>query len=58
MERHPTWTVPQIKSALTQSGDPVHTATGSEVLSTREGGGIVDLPRADNPLLFASRPRR
>ena len=53
-ERHPTWTVAQIKSALTQSGDPVHTASGSEALATREGGGIVDLPRADNPLLFAS----
>ena len=52
-ERHPTWTVPQLKSALTQSGDPVHTANGGEAFATREGGGIVDLPRADNPLLFA-----
>ncbi|MGH3001866.1 MAG: S8 family serine peptidase [Gaiellaceae bacterium] len=53
-ERHPTWTVAQIKSALVQTGDPVHSATGSEALSMREGGGIVDLPRADAPLLFAS----
>ncbi len=53
-ERHPTWTVEQIKSALEQSGDPVRSASGSEVLTTREGGGLVDLPRADNPLIFAA----
>jgi subtilisin family serine protease len=52
-ERHPTWSVAQIKSALVQTGDPVRTASGGEVPTTREGGGIVDLPRADNPLLFA-----
>ena len=48
-ERHPTWTVAQIKSALVQTGDPV-----VNVLVTRDGGGVVDLPRADVPLLFAS----
>ncbi|HEX4526596.1 MAG TPA: S8 family serine peptidase [Gaiellaceae bacterium] len=53
-ERHPTWTVAQIKSALEQTGDPVKTASGSEVPSSREGGGLIDLPRADAPLLFAS----
>jgi subtilisin family serine protease len=53
-ERHPTWTVAQIKSALEQSGDPVHTVSGAEVLSTREGGGMIDLPRADVPLIFAA----
>ncbi len=53
-ERHPEWTVAQIKSALEQSGDPVRSASGAEVPSTREGGGVVDLPRADNPLIFSS----
>jgi subtilisin family serine protease len=53
-ERHPEWTVAQIKSALAQSGDPARTASGAEALSTREGGGVVDLPRADVPLIFAS----
>lgn len=53
-ERHPTWTVAQIKSALEQTGDPVLSPSGSEVPSTREGGGLIDLPRADVPLLFAS----
>jgi hypothetical protein len=53
-ERHPEWTVAQIKSALVQTGDPVHLASGAEAPTTREGGGIVDLPRADVPLLFAA----
>jgi subtilisin family serine protease len=48
-ERHPTWTVADLKSALVQTGDPV-----AGVPTTRDGGGVVDLPRADVPLLFAS----
>jgi subtilisin family serine protease len=48
-ERHPAWTVAQIKSALVQTGDPV-----ANVPTTRDGGGVVDLPRADVPLLFAA----
>jgi Subtilase family len=54
-EQHPTWTVAQIKSALTLTGDPVHTlgqVTG-EIPTTREGGGLIDLPRANAPLVFA-----
>jgi subtilisin family serine protease len=54
MERHPSWTVAQIKSALELTGDPVHSASGAEVTSTREGGGLVDLPRADVPLIFTA----
>ena len=53
-ERHPTWTVAQIKSALVQTGDPVRLSNGTEIATTREGGGVVDLPRADVPLLFAA----
>jgi subtilisin family serine protease len=54
-QRHPTWTVAQIKSALTTTGDPVHNATGiTEVGVDREGGGRIDLPRADNPLIFVA----
>jgi subtilisin family serine protease len=48
-ERHPTWTVAQIKSALEQTGDPVVGVTAQ-----RDGGGVIDLPRADVPLLFAA----
>jgi subtilisin family serine protease len=53
-ERHPGWTVAQIKSALESTGDPVHASAGTtgELSVLREGGGRIDLPRADNPLLF------
>jgi subtilisin family serine protease len=52
-QRHTTWTVQQIKSALESTGEPVHAAgADNEVQSTREGGGRIDLPRADNPLIF------
>ncbi|HKI91838.1 MAG TPA: S8 family serine peptidase [Gaiellaceae bacterium] len=52
-QRHPTWTVEQIKSALESTGDPVHVAgTENEVATTREGGGRIDLARADGPLVF------
>ena len=54
MQRHPSWTVAQIKSALVQTGDPVHDLKGNEVSVLREGGGLVNLVRADNPLLFAA----
>jgi subtilisin family serine protease len=53
-ERHPTWTVEEIKSALVLTGDPVRDASGHEVSVLREGGGQINLPRADNPLVFAA----
>jgi len=55
LQRHPTWAVQQIKSALATTGDPVHPAGGAgEVAALREGGGRIDLPRADNPLIFVA----
>ena len=53
-QRHRGWTVEQIKSALVQTGKPVLGARRTEVDTTREGGGTIDLVRADTPLLFAS----
>src|SRR5262249_20085158 len=55
-ERHPSWTVAQIKSALVLTGTPVYTSSNqtSEAPSIREGGGFVNLPRADDPLIFAA----
>ncbi len=50
-QRHPGWTVAQVKSALALTGDPVRGQAG-EVASTREGGGMIDLPRANDPLVF------
>jgi subtilisin family serine protease len=54
MQLHPTWTVAELRSALVQTADPVTNGNGAEVPTTREGGGLVDLARATNPLLFAS----
>ena len=56
LQRHPTWTPAQVKSALAQTGDAVWTDDRkvSEAPATRAGGGVVNLPRADNPLVFAA----
>jgi subtilisin family serine protease len=52
-QRHPTWTVQELKSALASTGAPVHPGGGSgEVSVLREGGGRIDLAHADQPLLF------
>jgi len=53
LQRHPRWTVDQVKSALVQTGKAVSGGIG-EAETTREGGGTIDLTRADNPLVFAS----
>ncbi|MDP8911605.1 MAG: S8 family serine peptidase, partial [Actinomycetota bacterium] len=55
-ERHPQWTVADIKSALVSTGTPVYrtAARKVQVPLTRQGGGMVSLPRADQPLLFTS----
>jgi subtilisin family serine protease len=55
LQRHPGWTVQQVKSALVSTGDPVHPGGSStEVSPLREGGGRIDLVRADEPLLFTT----
>jgi hypothetical protein len=53
LQRHPSWTVAQVKSALVSTGNPVTGAAGREVAPTREGGGMIWLPRAEAPLVFA-----
>jgi subtilisin family serine protease len=56
LERHPSWTPAELKSALVLTGRPVWTdlTHKQEVLATREGGGLIDLAAADNPLVFAT----
>ena len=56
LQRHPTWTPAQVKSALALTGDAAWTDARklSELTTVRAGGGVVNLPRADNPLLFAA----
>jgi subtilisin family serine protease len=56
LQRHPTWTPAQVKSALALTGSPVwvdvrHT---HETAATREGGGLINLVAANNPLVFAA----
>jgi subtilisin family serine protease len=55
LQRHPTWTVAQVKSALALTGDPAFAGEqkSEEAPTVRGGGGGVDLARADNPLVFA-----
>jgi subtilisin family serine protease len=53
LQRHPGWTVAQVKSALVTTGKPVPSAA-AELPTTREGGGLIQVPAANSPLLFAA----
>ncbi len=53
LQRHPDWTVAQIKSAMVLTGKPVR-LTSAEAPTTREGGGVIDLVAANTPAIFAS----
>ena len=53
-QRHPGWTAAQVKSALVLTGVSVRAARGGEVSPLREGGGRIDLARADQPYVFAA----
>ncbi len=54
-QRHPTWTPAQVKSALVTTGQNAFEGRSRVASTTRQGGGFVDLARADNPLIFAGR---
>ena len=52
-QRHPAWSVDQLKSALVQSGTD-STQSRTRAAGPRfQGGGVVALARADRPLVFA-----
>jgi subtilisin family serine protease len=53
VQRHPAWTTAQVKSALVLTGSD--TRSGGDGLSDPDvqGGGLVNLGRADRPLVFA-----
>lgn len=52
-ERHPDWTVAQLKAALVETGTDV-TIDGKIAPPTRGGGGLADPQRADAPLIFTT----
>ena len=56
LQRHPSWTPAQIKSALVLTGRPVWSDSmhRHEVPPTRGGGGLIDLSAANDPLIFSS----
>jgi subtilisin family serine protease len=52
-QRHPTWSVAQLKSALTLTARPAEIGTFREAATTRQGAGFIDVAKADQPLVFA-----
>ena len=54
VQRHPTWTAAQIKSALMSTAGPAwgDTARTTEASVLLEGAGLVNVARADQPLVF------
>jgi len=53
-QRHPEWTVAEVKSALVQTGTDARRDNAESVAGPSfVGGGVVSLPAADRPLLFA-----
>jgi hypothetical protein len=51
-QRHPTWTVAQLKSALALTARPAFGGS-AEAATTRQGAGFIDVVKADQPLVFA-----
>jgi subtilisin family serine protease len=54
LQRHPGWSVAELKSALVTTAAPAYAAAGAEALPARGGGGVLSLATATRPLLFAS----
>ncbi|MGH3009281.1 MAG: S8 family serine peptidase [Gaiellaceae bacterium] len=54
LELHPSWTPAEVKSALMSTANPAweNTARSAEAPVIEEGGGLVWLPGAADPLLF------
>ena len=53
LQRHPSWTPAEVKSALESTAVPV-SSEGVEAPSTRQGGGRIDLVRANDPRIFTA----
>ncbi len=55
LERHPNWSAAQLKSALMSTAGPAwgDTARTTEASVLVEGAGLIDVGRADTPLVFS-----
>ena len=51
-QRHPSWSVDQLSSALVQSGADSAQSSAKAAGPRFQGGGVVALQRADRPLVF------
>jgi hypothetical protein len=53
-QRHPVWSAPQVKSALMSTAGPAwgDTSRTTEASVLIEGAGLVNVGRADNPMVF------
>ncbi|HEX3455129.1 MAG TPA: S8 family serine peptidase, partial [Gaiellaceae bacterium] len=56
LQRHPTWTPADVKSALMTTANPAwaDTSRTKEASVLLEGAGLAWLPSADNPLIFTA----
>jgi subtilisin family serine protease len=54
LQRHPEWSAPQVKSALMSTAGPAwgDTSRTTEASVLIEGAGLVNVGRADNPMVF------
>jgi minor extracellular serine protease Vpr len=54
LQRHPAWTAAQVKSALMSTAGPAwgDTARTTEASVLLQGAGLIDVGRADSPLVF------
>ena len=54
VQRHPTWSAQQVKSALMSTAGPAwgNTERTKEAAVTLEGSGLINVARADSPQLF------
>ena len=56
VQRHPTWSTQQVKSALMSTGGPAwgNTERTKEAAVTLEGAGLINVARADSPQVFTN----
>ena len=56
-QRHPGWSVAQVKAALIATASTAFLSPTRPAPPARAGAGVVDLPQADQPLVFGAPAR-